>query len=115
MKTLEWLAISVILGFLGMTSVITNFTRVKTNRILSETSLKNTLTIELVGAIEAPGFYQCPMGSALSEVLKSAVPSKKANIGKIPFKKILLSDQRIEIPEKKGKGRGRNKISLEEK
>lgn len=115
MKTREWLAITLVFGFLIMNFTITWCARYEAQQALLETPLKKNLNIELVGAIEKPGIYQCPFGSSLGELLKKVKLQPKANPKKIPFKKILLTDQRIEIPQKKEKVSSGKKISLEEK
>lgn len=72
------------------------------------------LEIQILGAVESPGIYTCAPGTSLKELLLTAKVKPAANKRKIGYKKILLSSQTIEIPEKIRKVSQREKISLVE-
>jgi hypothetical protein len=107
----EWVIISLVLGcfsYLVVTSSTSSSRLVNpspSNLVMSE------IRIKILGAVKRPGEYSCAPGTKLQEVLKRAGILGSANSKKIPLKKILLVDQTIEIPKKKG----REKISLVEK
>lgn len=115
MKIREWLAISLVMGFLVMNLITAKFTRYETKKILQESKCKKNLSIEIIGAIEKEGIYECPFGAKVGELLKNVKLLPQADRQKIPFKKTLLSNQKLEIPKKNGQPSLRKKISLEEK
>lgn len=112
MQTHEWFVIFLLLGFLGFLSITSHSTRIRAKETMTATHVKKNITVELYGEIENPGSYQCPIGTSLKELLQRAKIKRCADRKKIPFKKILLSDQRIEVPAKIGEPK---KNSLEEK
>ncbi|MDN3507133.1 MAG: hypothetical protein P0S96_07890 [Simkaniaceae bacterium] len=111
----EWCSIALVLGFLAFLVVGANFSTVRAEKNLESTPPPKDLAILVVGAVENPGEYTCIPGTALQEVLKKAGLKSSANRRKIPFKKILLADQKIEITEKKARNSEEEKISLVEK
>jgi|GEM_PF-3059901 len=111
----EWCFIALVLGFLGLLGLNANFSTVHSKKLLKNTPPPKNLTIFVSGGVENPGDYVCQPGVALQEILKKAVLKSSANRRKIPFKKILIADQRIEIVEKKGEKLRDEKISLVEK
>ncbi len=96
----EWVATSLVLGFLAFAAVTANFSLTRAKNILYKTPPPKKLTIFLTGAVQNPGEYECTPGISVKELLKKTDLKSSANRRKIPFKKILLSDQTIQIPEK---------------
>ncbi len=109
----EWVAIFVVLGFLGSLTLIEKYSRVSSRKIVAREHEAATrlLTIHLTGAVKKPGIYKCEPGSSLKNLLDSVGLIASANRKKISFKKILFTSQKIEIPEKK---RVEKNFSLEE-
>lgn len=56
------------------------------------------LAIELTGAVKKPGIYYILPGTSLKQLLKQAGVRKDADRPKIPYKKILYSQESITVP-----------------
>ena len=112
----EWLALALILGFLGAVSLIASYSNYRTHKTLQEyiPYEKRVIEVEIKGSVAKPGVYSCAPGTSLKELLEKAEITERANFRKTPFKKIFFTSESIEIPEKKGRNRRGKKISLEE-
>lgn len=114
MKIREWVSLFFILGFLGFSVIVAKASESRAKTTLLRNSNPKQLEIRVIGAVKNPGIYTCAPGASLKELLLKAKVKPGANRGKIAYKKILLSSQTIEIPEKTQKVSQREKISLVE-
>jgi len=114
MKIREWVSLFLIFGFLGYNVIIAKGSESRAKATLIKNPEPKELKIQILGAVERPGIYTCAPGTSLKELLLKANVKPVANKGKIAYKKILLSSQTIEIPEKIQKVSQREKISLVE-
>ncbi len=103
MNLREWCVITFVLGFVAFAATTAKFSGFQAKKILQDNPPPKTISIHLSGAVQNPGYYACIPGTSLKELLKKAGIKSTANRRKTPFKKILLSDQEIQIPEKKVK------------
>ncbi|NGX58901.1 MAG: hypothetical protein KR126chlam3_00042 [Chlamydiae bacterium] len=101
MNLREWCVITFVLGFVAFAATVAKFSGFQAKKVLQDSPPPKTVSIHLSGAIRNPGHYACTPGTSLKELLKKAGIQPTANRRKIPFMKILLSDQEIQIPEKK--------------
>ncbi|NGX38143.1 MAG: hypothetical protein K1000chlam2_01315 [Chlamydiae bacterium] len=97
----EWIVVTGILGFLGTIILISAFSQVRSKKELTDHKPPSSITITLLGAVNAPGEYQCVPGTSMKELLKKTGLKSTADRKKISFKRIFFHEQVIEIPEKK--------------
>lgn len=80
---------------------VSECTRVSQAKLVScRQANQKVVQIHLTGAVESPGVYCCAPGTTLGKLLKGVKLLKNADRKRIEFKKILLSDQEIEVPSK---------------
>lgn len=111
MKDREWAVIVVVVGFVLMLGIHAQYTHIRTKTFLHLPDNQSEICVELSGALKHPGTYICQAGISVKKLLENIPLAPQADRKKIPYNKILLSSQGLEIPKKKG----RTKNSLEEK
>ncbi len=62
---------------------------------------KNTIEVEVKGAVEKPGTYEVPLYADTQEAIEKAVPADNADLSTINEMKILRDKDVIYVPEKK--------------
>lgn len=99
----EWILIALVLGFFCFVVALSERTGIKvdTSKDMKIARSQQEIQITLEGAVQAPGVHSCTPGISLRALLSQVDLSKNADRKKIPYKKILYSSQRIEIPRKK--------------
>jgi hypothetical protein len=101
----EWTAVVFLIVFILILLIVAEATRVRAISVAQGApelfpAPQKQLQITLTGAVQNPGLYFCTPGTSLASLLKQAKLLKGADRKKINQKKILYSNQQIEIPFK---------------
>ena len=110
----EWAAIGAVFGFLIAITLISTCSQVHSKKDLAANAPPSSIIITLLGAVDAPGEYECRPGISVKELLKQTHLKSAADRKKIPFKRILFHTQVLEIPEKNPSLSSKTKNSLVE-
>lgn len=98
----EWLAITTIIGFLGMLTIISVIR--STPPLVPQKELAHPLTnpfikVSIEGAVEHPGSYNLKKGARVKDALEQAKPLSNANLGQMNLESKLRKGQKINVPK----------------
>ncbi len=97
----EWLAVVVIIGFMGMLTVLSlssrhaSYSTGEPHHVVSP-----DIMVIIEGAVEKTGSFTIPKGTTLREVLDLAKPFPEAHLEKLNLNKPVRKNQVIKVPEK---------------
>ena len=98
----EWFVVSFFMSSLGMI-LFSSYNSHKCARKCVENRMKiyeKKVLVSVEGAVRNPGQYTIEAGTSVQEVIKLAKPSKMADKGALPLRRVILNSCQIYVPNK---------------